>query len=85
MALFPLFSLFEDDFVVQVVPVDTEDNMDEVAKKCAVHSIDRRVRVKEGVLRVKRHSNGELFPRDMKVIEASLLPTETIDVIYMEN
>jgi len=85
MALFPLFSLFEDDFVIQVVPVDTEDSMDEVAQKCAVHSIDRRVRLKDGVMRVKRHSNSELFPRDMKVQDASLLPTETVEVVYLES
>jgi len=83
MALFPLFGLFEDDFVVQVLPVDTEDSMDEVAQKLAHHVIDRRQRAQEGkVMRVKRHSNGELFPRDMKVQDAGLLPTETIDVVY---
>lgn len=83
MALFPLFSLFEDDFVVQVLPVDTEDTMDTVAEKCAHHVIDRRQRKQEGkVMRVKRHSNGELFPRDMKVQDAGLMPTETIDVTY---
>jgi len=83
MALFPLFSLFENDFVIQVVPVDTEDSMDEVAQKCAYHTVGRRqVAQPDKVMRVKRHSNGELFPRDMKVQDASLLPTETIDVVY---
>lgn len=86
MALFPLFSLFENDFVVQVVPVDTEDSMDEVAQKCAYHSVDRRIEAQDGkVIRVKRHSNSELFPRDMKVADAGLLPTETIDVFYSDN
>jgi len=83
MALFPLFSLFEDDFVIQVLPVDTEDTMDEVAQKCAYHTVERRqVARPDEVLRVQRHSNGELFPRDMKVQDAGLMPTETIDVVY---
>jgi len=86
MALFPLSSLFENDFVIQVVPVDTEDTMDEVAQKCAFHSVNRRIEVQEGkVMRIKRHSNKELFPRDMKVANAGLLPTETIDVFYSDN
>jgi len=83
MALFPLFGLFEDDFVIHVLPVDTEDSMDEVAQKLAHHVIDRRQRARpDEVLRVQRHSNGELFPRDMKVQDAGLMPTETIDVVY---
>ncbi len=83
MAAFPLFSLFENDFVIQVVPVDTEDIMDEVAKKCAYHSINRRVLPQENkILRIKRHSNGELFSRNMKVKDANLLPTETIEIFY---
>jgi toluene monooxygenase system protein B len=86
MALFPVSSLFEDDFVVQLVPVDTEDNMDDVAQKCAYHSVNRRVFPVEGkVMRVKRHSNGEVFPRNMRVQEANLLPTETIEVFYSDN
>ncbi|HIE86216.1 MAG: toluene-4-monooxygenase system B family protein [bacterium] len=86
MAQFPIHSNFERDFVLQLVPVDTEDTMDEVAKKCAYHSIDRRVRMPEGkVLRVRHHENGELFPRDMKVADAGLRPTETLDILFMDN
>jgi len=83
MALFPLFALYEDDFVVQVLPVDTEDTMDVVAEKCAHHVVNRRQKPQPNkVKRVKRHSNGELFPRDMLVQDAGLLPTETIDIVY---
>lgn len=86
MALFPLSSLFEDDFVIQLVPVDTEDNMDDVAQKCAYHSVNRRVLPVDGkVMRVKRHSNGEVFPRNMRVQDANLLATETIEVFYSND
>ena len=86
MALFPIMSNFENDFVVQLVPVDTEDTMDQVAEKCAYHSLNRRVRPQpDKVLRVRKHEDGTLFPRDMKVAEAGLRPTETLDIIYMDS
>ena len=83
MALFPLHSNFENDFVVQLLPVDTENTMDEVAAAAAEHSINRRVKPQPGkILRVRRHSNGEMFPRDMTVANSGLAPTETIDIIF---
>ncbi len=86
MALFPLTSNFERDFVLQLLPVDTENTMDEVAAAAAEHSINRRVRPQpDKVLRVRRHSDGELFPRDMKVSEANLKPTETVDIIFADE
>ena len=85
MALFPLSSNFEDDFVLQLVPVDTENTMDEVAEACAVHSLNRRVAPREGkILRVRRSSDGTVFPRDMKLGEAGLMPTETLDIIFSD-
>ncbi len=86
MALFPIMSNFERDFVVQLVPVDTEDTMDQVAEKCAYHSINRRVKPQpDKVLRVRRHEDGKLFPRDMTVAEAQIRPTETLDIIFMDS
>lgn len=86
MALFPIHSNFERDFVVQLVPVDTEDTMDQVAKKCAHHSIDRRVRMPEGqILRVRHHENGTIFPRTMTIAEAGIRPTETLDIIFADE
>ena len=83
MALFPLTSNFEGDFVLQLVPVDTESTMDEVAAAAAVHSVGRRVRARPGhILRVRRHGSTELLPRDMKVAEAGFMPTETVDIIW---
>ena len=86
MALFPIMSNFENDFVVQLVPVDTDDTMDQVAEKCAYHSINRRVRPQpDKVLRVRKHEDGTLFPRDMRVSEAGLRPTEALDVVFMDS
>ncbi len=85
MALFPLHSNFQADFVVQLVPVDSEDTMDRVAEQCAHHSVNRRVRPQPGVMRVRRHRTEEFFPRDMKVSESGLKPTEVIDIVYQTS
>lgn len=83
MALFPLTSNFEGDFVLQLVPVDTEHTMDEVAAAAAVHSVGRRVRARPGcILRVRRQDAKEFFPRTMKVSESGLKPTETVEIIW---
>lgn len=82
MALFPLHSNFQGDFVVQLVAVDSENTMEEVAQACAYHSEGRRVRKQPRKLRVRKHQTTELFPTDMTVAESGLEPTEVIDVIY---
>jgi hypothetical protein len=43
MALFPIYGLFKGDFVPHLVAVDTDDTMDQVAEKIAVHSVGRRI------------------------------------------
>ncbi len=83
MALFPLTSNFEGDFVLQLVAVDTENTMDEVAAAAAVHSVGRRVRARpDCVMRVRRQDAKEFLPRTMKVAESGLKPTETIEIIW---
>jgi toluene monooxygenase system protein B len=86
MALFPLSSNFERDFVLQLLAVDSENTMDEVAAAAAEHSINRRVRPQpDKILRVRQHSTGKLFPRDMKVCESNLMPSETVDIIFADE
>lgn len=83
MALYPLTSNFEGDFVLQLVAVDTENTMDEVAAAAAVHSVGRRVRARPGhILRVRPQGATEFLPRNMKVIESGLKPTETVEIIW---
>ncbi|WP_078119341.1 toluene-4-monooxygenase system B family protein [Thiosocius teredinicola] len=86
MSLFPLTSNFEGDFVLQLVPVDTENTMDEVAAAAAVHSVGRRVRARPGhILRVRRQGSKEFLPRNMTVVEAGFLPTETVEIIWQAS
>jgi hypothetical protein len=49
MALFPLYGVFVGDFVPHLVGVDTEDTMNQVAEKIAVHSVGRRVARPAGI------------------------------------
>ena len=61
MALFPVISNFQHDFVLQLVPVDTENTMDEVAAAAAHHSVGRRVRPQpDKVVRVRRQGSETL-------------------------
>lgn len=82
MALFPLTSNFQEDFVLQLVPVDTDNNMDEVAAAAAVHSVGRRVKARPGVLRVRRQGETEPFPRHVKVADSGLRPMECVEIYW---
>ena len=86
MAAMPLYSNFQGDFVPVLVVVESDDTMDQVAQKCAYHSIGRRVAAQpDKVLRVHRHRADQAFPRAMKVADSGLRPTETIDVIFADE
>ncbi len=86
MAAFPIFSNFQHDFVIQLVPVDTENTMDEVAQAAAYHSVGRRVAPQpDKVLRVRKQGAEEFFPRDMKIKDSGLKPTESVDIIFSDE
>ncbi|HJV84161.1 MAG TPA: toluene-4-monooxygenase system B family protein [Noviherbaspirillum sp.] len=83
MALFPLTSNFEGDFVLQLLPVDTENTMDEVCAAAAYHSVGRRVKARPGhILRARKQGASEPLPRMMRVAEAGLKPTECIEIVW---
>lgn len=83
MALFPLTAKFQGDFVLQLLPVDTENSMDQVAAAAAHHSVGRRVAALPGrVMRVRRQGANELLSRSTTVADSGLLPMECIEVIW---
>jgi hypothetical protein len=43
MALIPVYGRFVGDFTAHLVAVDTEDTIDEVAIKIALHAVGRRL------------------------------------------
>jgi toluene monooxygenase system protein B len=75
MALFPIISNFQYDFVLQLVPVDTENTMDEVAAAAAHHSVGRRVAPRpDKVVRVLRQGSDSFYPRQAKLSETDVKP-----------
>lgn len=83
MAQFPLCAAFEGDFVLQLVAVDTESTMDDVAAVAAYHTVGRRIAARPGsILRVRKQGAEEFFPRTLKVSESGLVPTECIEIIW---
>ena len=80
MALFPIQGVFEGDFVVLLVPVDTEDPMSVVADKIAHHVVDRRVEPRDRPIRV-RHHGAELDPT-ATVVSAGVAPMDVLVAGY---
>lgn len=85
MALFPVISNFQHDFVLLLVPVDTDNTMDEVAAAAAHHSVGTRVAPQPGkVIRVRRQGGAEFFPRGAKLHETDIRPMETLEFIFCD-
>ncbi len=83
MALFPISSKFDGDFVLKLVPVDTENTMAEVALAAAEHSVGIHVRDQPGkVIRARAEGATEPFPTDMLLSETGLDPTETVEFYF---
>ncbi len=85
MALFPIISNFQYDFVLQLVPVDTDNTMDEVAAAAAHHSVGRRVAPQPGkVIRVRRQGAAEFYPRTARLGTTDIKPMEALEFIFCE-
>ena len=80
MALFPVQAIFDGDFVVLLVPVDTDDPMTVVAEKVAHHVVGRRVAAQDRPMRVRRR--GEFLADDATVAESRLSPLDVLEVVY---
>ena len=85
MALFPLTSNFRGDFVLKLVPVDTENTMAEVAQLAAAHSVGIHVAEQPGkTIRARREHASEPFPLDVTVAESGLEPMECVEFYYAD-
>ncbi len=80
MALFPVQGITQGDFVVVLVPIDTEDPMAVVAEKIAHHAEGRRVPVTDRP-RAVRH-NGTTLADDATVVSAGVAPLDVLEVVY---
>ncbi len=83
MTTVPLCVNFESDFVLQLVPVESEFTMDQVAEAAAHHSLNRRVKPQPGrTLRVRLQDGESPFDRESTVEQAGFQVMETIEVYY---
>ncbi len=79
MALFPIQGIYQDDFVVLLVPIDTEDPMTVVAEKIAHHAAGVRVPPAAGELRIKYQ--GELLDPEVTVVDAGVPPLGVLQAV----
>lgn len=83
MATIPFVMNFEEDFVLQLLPVDSENTMDEVAAAAAHHSVGRRVAARPGkIMRVRPQGATEPLDRNLKVGDSQLKPMQCIEVVW---
>ncbi len=86
MALFPVISNFQYDFVLQLLPVDTENTMDEVAAAAAHHSVGRRVAPRPGkVVRVRRQGGDRLLSPRCQLAQTDIKPMEALEFIFCDD
>ncbi|RZL94147.1 MAG: toluene monooxygenase [Variovorax sp.] len=84
MALFPIYGVFQGDFVPHLVAVDTDDTMNQVAEKIAVHSVGRRVPRRPGAKGYRVQVGERVLAPDSKLFQlladTGLKPLEWITV-----
>jgi Toluene-4-monooxygenase system protein B (TmoB) len=86
MALFPITGRFVGDFVPHLVAVDTDDTVDEIATKVAVHSVGRRVPRPADASGYDVLLNNELLPPSATLAavmaDHEVLPLQWFDVRF---
>jgi hypothetical protein len=84
MALFPIYGVFQGDFVPHLVAVDTDDSMQLVAEKIAVHSVGRRVPHKPAAsgyqIQIGEHLVSPQSPLSQVIGETGLKPLQWVTV-----
>jgi hypothetical protein len=84
MALFPVYGRFVGDFVPHLVAVDTDDTMDTVAEKVAVHSVGRRLPRPGTPKGYDVYLDGRLIPAGTTLGELSPQPLQWLDVKFRD-
>ena len=84
MALFPVYGRFVGDFVPHLVAVDTDDTMDTVAEKVAVHSVGRRLPRPATPKGYDVYLDGRLIPAGTTLGELRLQPLQWLDVKFRD-
>ncbi len=84
MALFPIYGRFVGDFVPHLVPVDTDDTMDAVAEKVAVHTVGRRLPRPVTPKGYDVYLDDRKVPASTTLGELGLVPLQWLDVRFRD-
>jgi hypothetical protein len=82
MALFPIIGRFAGDFFPHLVAVDTEDSMDTVGAKVAVHSVGRRIAEPAGTPAYDVYVGDRRIEPSTTLGELDLMPLQWLDVTF---
>jgi hypothetical protein len=80
MSLIPIYGRFVGDFTAHLVAVDTEDTMDEVAAKIAVHAVGRRLPEPPDAKVFEVLAKGRVLAPTSRLKELSPRPLQWLDV-----
>ena len=80
MALIPVYGRFVGDFTAHLVAVDTEDTIDEVAAKIAVHAVGRRLPEQIGAKSLEVLAGGRTLAPTSRLKDMSPRPLQWLDV-----
>lgn len=80
MALIAIQACVDGDFVLNMVPVLSEDTMEAVGQKIAHHSVNRRVAPQDKPLGVR--FNGVTMPADATVESAGIVDMDVVYAFY---
>lgn len=76
----PVVAHFKEDFLYSLVLIEDSDPVAEVARKCAEHSVGRRVPERDLPMRVEY--GGAVLDDDRTASEAGIAPMEEVVVSY---
>lgn len=83
MALIPLVSNFHGDFVLKLLPVDTDNTMAEVAAAAAVNVVGIHVADQPGKRILARKQGAPApYPADMKLGATGLEPMDCVEFYF---
>jgi len=84
MALFPIYGRFVGDFVPHLVAADTDDTMDMVAEKVAVHTVGRRLPRPAAPKGYDVYLDDRLVSPSVTLGELGLMPLGWLDVRFRD-
>lgn len=80
MVSIPIYGRFVGDFTAHLVAVDTDDTIDEVAAKIAVHAIGRRLAAQPNAKGFEVISSGRTLPAELRLKDIAPRPLQWLDV-----